>query len=142
MRRELGILAALVVGCVVLGISNPDFTGQSNVVNTLRQISMLGIFALGSAFVIITGGIDLSVGSVIGFTTVFLAIAIQQFGMPPWLAFVAILLICAAFGTAMGAVIQYFDLPPFIVTLAGMFLARGTSFLMSTESIPINSTPT
>ena len=73
MRRELGMFAVLAVACVVLAISNPDFVGQSNVVNTLRQISMLGIFALGSAFVIITGGIDLSVGSVIGLTGVIIA---------------------------------------------------------------------
>jgi ribose/xylose/arabinose/galactoside ABC-type transport system permease subunit len=90
-------------------------------------------------FVIISGGIDLSVGSVIGFTTVFVALAIERAGIPPWLAFAAILAISAAFGAAMGGVIHVFDLPPFIVTLAGMFLARGASFLLSTESIPITA---
>jgi simple sugar transport system permease protein len=90
-------------------------------------------------FVIISGGIDLSVGSVIGFTTVFVALAIERLGIPPLLAFVAILAISAAFGAAMGGIIHFFDLPPFIVTLAGMFLARGASFLMSTESIPITA---
>jgi simple sugar transport system permease protein len=70
-------------------------------------------------FVIISGGIDLSVGSVIGFTTVFVALAIERWGVPPLFAFVAILALSAAFGAAMGAVIHVFDLPPFIVTLAG-----------------------
>jgi ribose transport system permease protein len=73
LRRELGMFVALVLMCLGLWISNPDFLGQSNVVNTTRQIAMLGIFGIGSAFVIITGGIDLSVGSLIGLTGVLIA---------------------------------------------------------------------
>jgi simple sugar transport system permease protein len=90
-------------------------------------------------FVIISGGIDLSVGSVIGFSTVFVALSIERLGIPPLLAFVLLLLLCAAFGAAMGAIVHFFEMPPFIVTLAGMFVARGVSFLMSTESTPINA---
>src|SRR5262249_20143123 len=67
------------------------------------------------------------------------ALAIERWGVPPWLAFAAVLTLCAGFGAAMGAVIHIFDLPPFIVTLAGMFLARGASFLLSTESTPITA---
>jgi len=70
MRRELGMSIALVLMCLGLFISNSDFLGQSNGINTLRQISMLGIYAIGIAFVIITGGIDLSIGSTIGLTGV------------------------------------------------------------------------
>ena len=73
MRRELGMFVALVLMCLGLWASNPDFLGQSNVINTTRQISMLGIFAIGIAFVIITGGIDLSVGSIVGLTGVLIA---------------------------------------------------------------------
>ena len=73
MRRELGMFVALVVMCLGLFISNPDFLGQSNAVNLTRQISMLGIYAIGSGFVIIAGGIDLSVGSVVGLTGVIIA---------------------------------------------------------------------
>ncbi|HEX2672712.1 MAG TPA: ABC transporter permease, partial [Polyangiaceae bacterium] len=73
MRRELGMLLALVLMCIALWTSNSDFLGASNVVNTTRQISMLGIFAVGIAFVIITGGIDLSIGSVVGLTGVIIA---------------------------------------------------------------------
>src|SRR5204863_1573668 len=72
MRRELGMLVALVLMCAGLWFSNPDFLNQSNVVNTTRQIAMLGIFGIGMAFVIITGGIDLSVGSIIGLTGVLI----------------------------------------------------------------------
>ena len=60
MRRELGMFVALVLLCLGLWATNPDFLGASNVVNLTRQISMLGIFAIGISFVIITGGIDLS----------------------------------------------------------------------------------
>ena len=73
MRRELGMFGALVLMCIALTISNPDFAGQSNAINTIRQISMLGIFAIGIGFVIVTGGIDLSVGSVVGLTGVIIA---------------------------------------------------------------------
>ena len=73
MRRELGMSVALLVLCLGLWFSNPDFLGQSNAINTLRQISMLGIFATGMGFVIISGGIDLSIGSVIGLTGVLIA---------------------------------------------------------------------
>ena len=117
----------------------PNFASTRVAANLLTDNAFLGIVATGMTFVIISGGIDLSVGSVIGFTTVFVALAIERLGVPPLVAFVAILLLCAAFGAAMGAIIHVFDMPPFIVTLAGMFLARGASFLMSTESTPIIS---
>src|ERR1700675_3493242 len=115
----------LVAGFAICAMQFPHIASTRVVANLLTDNAFLGIVAVGMTFVIISGGIDLSVGSVIGFTTVFLAITIERHGMPPLLAFAAILAICAVFGAAMGAMIQYFDLPPFIVTLAGMFLARG-----------------
>ncbi len=131
MRRELGMFAALVVACVILGVSNPDFVGQSNVVNTVRQISMLGIFALGSAFVIITGGIDLSVGSVIGLTGVIIAklSSHESGGLGHGLLFsIAVALAVALLiGFAQGLLITRLKLQPFIVTLGGMLLIRGVS---------------
>jgi simple sugar transport system permease protein len=129
----------LVAGFVACAIQFPAIASTRVVANLLTDNAFLGIVATGMTFVIISGGIDLSVGSVIGFTTVFVALAIDTWGLPPWLAFLAVLTICALFGAAMGAIIHHFDLPPFIVTLAGMFLARGASFLLSTESIPISA---
>src|SRR5437016_2129887 len=88
MKRELGMFVALVVMCLALAWSNPTFVGKPNVLNSSRQISMLGIYAIGLAFVIITGGIDLSVGSVIGLTGVIIAkISAPDPGMdkPLWL---------------------------------------------------------
>jgi galactofuranose transport system permease protein len=129
----------LVVGFAICAMQFPNIASTRVVANLLTDNAFLGIVATGMTFVIISGGIDLSVGSVIGFTTVFVALAIERLGVPPLLAFAAILLLCAAFGAAMGGVIHAFDLPPFIVTLAGMFLARGASFLLSTESTPITA---
>ena len=131
--------AVFVAGFIVCSLVFPNFASLRVVMNLLTDNAFLGIVAVGMTFVIVSGGIDLSVGSVIGFTTVFVALAIERWGMPPLVAFVVVLIICAMFGAIMGLTIQYFDLPPFIVTLAGMFLARGVSFLLSTESIPITS---
>lgn len=142
MMRLQGVVVTavvFVVGFAICTLQFANFASTRVVANLLTDNAFLGIVATGMTFVIISGGIDLSVGSVIGFTTVFVALAIERAGMPPWLAFVAVLVLCAAFGATMGAVIQAFDMPPFIVTLAGMFLARGASFLMSTESTAINA---
>jgi simple sugar transport system permease protein len=142
MRRLLPVLVTtlvFVVGFALCSLQFPNFASTRVVANLLTDNAFLGIVAVGMTFVIISGGIDLSVGSVIGFTTVFLAIAIERLGIPPLIAFAIVLAICLLFGAAMGAVIHYFEMPAFIVTLAGMFLARGAAFLMSTESIPINA---
>jgi ribose/xylose/arabinose/galactoside ABC-type transport system permease subunit len=142
MRRLLPVLvttAVFVVGFVLCSLQFANFASTRVVANLLTDNAFLGIVAVGMTFVIISGGIDLSVGSVIGFTTVFLAIAIERYGIPPFVAFAIVVVICLLFGAAMGAVIHYFEMPAFIVTLAGMFLARGAAFLMSTESIPINA---
>ena len=131
MRRELGMTGALLVLCLALFISNSDFLGQSNAVNTLRQISMLGIYAIGSGFVIITGGIDLSVGSVVGLTGVIIARISSQAtgggGHPLVLGIVAALGAALLVGLAQGLLITRLNLQPFIVTLAGMLLVRGVS---------------
>ncbi len=115
----------------------PAFGTTRVIANLLTDKSFLGIAAVGMTFVIISGGIDLSVGSVVAFTGVFCALAIGELGMHPLAAFALSLLIGAAFGASMGAVIHYFKIPAFIVTLAGMFLARGGAFVLSQESIPI-----
>ncbi len=131
MRRELGMFVALVVMCLALFISNPDFLGPSNAINTLRQISMLGIYALGIGFVIITGGIDLSVGSVVGLTGVIIAKLSSQatggLAYPLWLGIGIALVAALLVGLAQGLLITRLKLQPFIVTLGGMLLVRGIS---------------
>jgi ribose transport system permease protein len=131
MKRELGMLGALVVICLVLFLSNADFLGQSNAINTLRQISMLGIFSIGSGFVIITGGIDLSVGSLVGLTGVIIAKISSQAtgggGHSLLLGVTVALAVALLIGLVQGLLITKLDLQPFIVTLAGMLLIRGVA---------------
>jgi ribose transport system permease protein len=131
MRRELGMLGALVLMCIALFISNSDFLGASNIVNMTRQISMLGIFTIGIAFVIITGGIDLSIGSVIGLTGVIIArLSSTQtggLGYPLWIGITVALVAAVTVGVLQGLLITRLKLQPFIVTLGGMLLLRGVS---------------
>jgi ribose transport system permease protein len=131
MRRELGIGVALLVLCLGLWLSNPDFLGPSNTINTLRQISMLGIFAIGMGFVIISGGIDLSIGSVIGLTGVLIAKVsgpnAPGLGYPLWAGILVGLAAALAIGLIQGLLITRLRLQPFIVTLGGMLFIRGLS---------------
>jgi ribose transport system permease protein len=137
MRRELGMAVALLLLCLGLWASNPDFLGASNLVNLTRQIAMLGIFAIGISFVIVTGGIDLSVGSIIGLTGVILASLSGQrdlenpaaggLGYSLWIGVPVALGVAALVGLAQGLLITRLDLQPFIVTLGGMLLLRGVS---------------
>ena len=131
LRREFGMFVALAVICLGLWFSNGDFLSASNIENTVRQIAMLGTFAIGLAFVIITGGIDLSVGSIVGLTGVLLAkLTIggdEAYGLDPWVAVPVVLLVIAGIGLVQGLLITRLDLQPFIVTLGGMLLLRGVS---------------
>lgn len=115
----------------------PNILSTRVIGNLLTDNAFLGIAALGMTFVIISGGIDLSIGSVIAFTGVFLAVILQNTSIHPLFAFALALAITTAFGALMGAIIHYLEMPAFIVTLAGMFLARGMSFVLSIDSIPI-----
>ncbi|MCU0464460.1 MAG: sugar ABC transporter permease YjfF [Anaerolineae bacterium] len=114
-----------------------SFGSMRIVGNLLRDNAFWGIAAIGMTFVIISGGIDLSVGSVIAFTGVFCALMIDRNGWDPLATFTLMLCIGTAFGALMGVVIHYFKIPAFIVTLSGLFLARGMSYVLSTESIRI-----
>ncbi|SMH43542.1 galactofuranose ABC transporter, permease protein YjfF [Azospirillum agricola] len=131
-------IVVLVVGFLLCAVQFPNFASLRVVGNLLTDNAFLGITAIGMTFVILSGGIDLSVGAVIGFTTVLLAVLIEQGGWDPPAAFAAALLAAALFGAAMGAIIHVFRMPPFIVTLAGMFVARGMAFVLTTDSLPIN----
>jgi len=88
--------------------------------------------------VILSGGIDLSVGSVVALTTMLLALGTERAHLSPWLLIPLLLAAGTAFGAAMGWVIQAFEVPAFIVTLAGLFLARGLCYLISVDSIAIS----
>jgi ribose transport system permease protein len=137
MRRELGMFMALLCLCLGLWATNHDFLGASNAINLTRQISMLGVFAIGISFVIITGGIDLSIGSVIGLTGVIIAKLSGAFdpdspaagglGYSLWVGVPVALGVSALVGLAQGLLVTQLRLQPFIVTLGGMLLLRGVS---------------
>ncbi|MGN6779024.1 galactofuranose ABC transporter, permease protein YjfF [Rhizobium sp.] len=122
------------VACVT---QYPNMLSTRVVGNLLTDNAFLGIAAVGMTFVIISGGIDLSIGSIIAFTGVFLAVILRDTAIHPLIAFILALIITTIFGAGMGAIIHYLSMPPFIVTLAGMFLARGIAFVLSIDSIPI-----
>jgi len=137
LRRRLPQLAtALVLAAlyVAAGCLYDGFFGPRVAVNLLADNAALGIAAVGLTLVIFSGGIDLSVGAVVGFTSIFTATLVEQHGIHPAAAAAAALAIGATLGAGMGALIHWFRQPAFLITLAGMFLMRGLAFLISTES--------
>lgn len=98
----------------------------------------LGIVALGLTLVILSGGIDLSVGSVVGFTSIFVASMITDHGMPPLMAWGLALCLGTLLGLLMGFLIESCKLPAFLVTLGGLFFARGMAFVVKQESVTID----
>lgn len=130
---------ALFVGMFgVGGIQYDQFADVQNFLNLLRDNSFFIVLAVGMTFVILTGGIDLSVGSVAALSTMILAKLLQE-GWSVYPAMGAVLLVGILLGALMGLLIHYLDIQPFIATLAGLFLARGITFLISTDQIPISN---
>ena len=129
--------ALVLAGLYTLGcVSFSNFASQRVLVNLFGDNAFLGVAAVGATFVILSGGIDLSVGSVVAFTSIFIAALLGK-GVSPMAAITMALFAGAAFGTLMGFLIRVFDLPPFLVTLAGMFLARGLGFVVASQSMGI-----
>jgi ribose/xylose/arabinose/galactoside ABC-type transport system permease subunit len=116
----------------------PGFMALQVALNLLIDNAFLLVIAIGMTFVILSGGIDLSVGSVLALTTMISAWLLQSGHWPPLAVIAFVLLFGSLFGAAMGALIHYFKLQPFIVTLSGMFLARGLCYLISINSITID----
>jgi ribose/xylose/arabinose/galactoside ABC-type transport system permease subunit len=119
------------------GAAYPGFLSPQVGFNLVIDNAFLLVIAIGMGFVILSGGIDLSVGSMLALSTMVMAWMLHK-GYPPALAIGCVLLLGAGFGAAMGLIIHVFKLQPFIVTLAGMFLARGLCYLISVESITID----
>jgi len=130
-KSNLGLLLVIVFVSAIVGISNISFIDSSNILNLIRQIAMVGIFSIGVAFVIISGGIDLSVGSMIGLTGVLIAkTTIPEpigYNWPLWLGIIFAIFIVMLCGLVQGLIISKLGVQPFIVTLGGMLLLRGVS---------------
>ena len=127
MKKELGIGILLVVVCVVVAIINPRFLGAANLANQARLIGMNGIFSIGMGLVIITGGIDLSVGSVFALQGVLLVMALREWHWPWPVAVLATGLFVMLLGLFNGVFIAKVRMQPFIVTLCGLLFFRGLS---------------
>ncbi len=140
LKRNFPLLITISVfllGYAFCMVEFPAFASTRVICNILTDNAFLGILAVGMTFVILSGGIDLSVGSVVAFTGVLLATMIGEWGISPYVAMSGVLILGALFGGLMGWVIDTLKIPAFIVTLAGMFFLRGVSFVISEQSIPI-----
>jgi galactofuranose transport system permease protein len=134
----LATVSLLVAMFTIASVRYPGFASGQVVLNVFIDNAFLLVVAVGMTFVILTGGIDLSVGAVVALSTVLCATLVQRQGWPPALVLPGVLAVGALLGFAMGCVIHYFEIQPFIVTLAGMFLARGTCYAISVDSVSIN----
>lgn len=133
--REFGVLVALILLCVFLSFASPYFLKPMNIFNVLRQISIIGILAVGQCLVIIIGCLDLSAGTTMGLMGVLCAIFIG-FGIPPIVAFVLVIASGALIGTVNGLLVTRFGVNAFIVTLGMQYIARSVALLI-TGGIPV-----
>lgn len=131
MKKILGmtlLLVALVIAvCVYQSINygHVAFFERDNLFNLAQRIGILGIYAIGAGIVILSGGIDLSIGSIIGFTGVVMAMACSALGWSPWLVAAIVIVMCTIIGFWHGFLIGRFNLQPFVVTLCTLLLLRG-----------------
>ncbi len=125
MKKELGIFLILVALCVVVSILNPRFLSAANLQNTARLVGMYGIFSIGVGVVIITSGIDLSIGSKMALLGVLLSMMLMQSHWPSALAVVLTIGVAMSLGLLHGTLITRMKIQPFIVTLCGLLFYRG-----------------
>ena len=140
-RQTLPLLATVLVCGLIYGYAAINYQNFTDVQNFLsffgRTAAFWGVTAVGMTFVILAGGIDLSVGSVIALSTVLIAVLIQRAGFSPWIAIPVVLVIGTAFGAGQGCLIHFFTVPPFLITLGGLFLARGLALVIQPQSLQI-----
>ncbi len=140
MKKVLGIFGLLVTICVFTAVMNPDFINPYNIQNTVRWTALYGILSIGAAFVIITGGIDLSIGSVVGLVGSVLALLMTVKGVPAPVAIAACLGLSVSIGLIHGLLITKVKLQPFVVTLCGLLLYRGIArYLTDDQSLGFGS---
>ena len=125
MKHILGISGLLIAVFLFTGLLEPNFLTAYNLQNTLRWTALFGIISIGAAFVIITGGIDLSVGSVVGLVGVLLPMLLVGQGWSVPLALVTVLLVSLGLGLLHGVLVTKMKLQPFVVTLCGLLFYRG-----------------
>jgi ribose transport system permease protein len=132
-KREAGILILLVALCTAVAILNPRFLSIPNLRSTGQLIGMFGIFSIGAGMVIITGGIDLSTGSLMALMGIQLAILLVDKHWPWPLAILSVLVVSSLLGLAHGLLITRLKLQPFIVTLCGLLIYRGAAQFIAAD---------
>jgi ribose/xylose/arabinose/galactoside ABC-type transport system permease subunit len=141
LRQRIPILSPALVFIVIFGIGGllyRNFFSLGVLLNLFTDNAFLGVAAVGMTFVIISGGIDLSVGAVISTSAMIIAV-VDQSGAGPLVGIPLALAFGAALGFLLGLIIHFFRAHPFIVTLSGMFLARGLGYVLSWQSVPIEN---
>lgn len=131
IKHNWGILLALIGLFVLFSVISPSFLQVKNLSNILQQISMLCVCSVGMTFVILAGGIDLSVGAILGMTGGIMAYFMTATKMPFGIAIVIGLVIGTFTGILNGVIITYFSLPPFIITLASSQIIRGIVYILT-----------
>ena len=127
LKKDIGLLILILVVGTVVALINPLFISPINLANTANLVGLFGIFAIGQAFVIITGGIELSVGSVIALLGVLFVDLMVNHNVPWPVALLLMLTLGAVLGLAHGLLITRLHLQPFIVTLCGLLIYRGVA---------------
>ena len=130
MGQVVTVTVGLVILCIVFGILNPMFFSGKNVGNLLRQIAPILMIGIGQSYVLITGNIDLSIGSVVGMSCMISATLMTK-GVNPWAAVVITFVCCIAVGILNGQLVANCKLPPFIATLGTMTIARGIAQIVN-----------
>jgi ribose transport system permease protein len=134
VKKELGISVLLLVLCGFTALKNPQFLSPENLSNTANSIGMYGIFSIGIGLVIITGGIELSVGSMLALTGVLLSMALREWHWPWPLAALFVVALSMSLGAVHGFLITRFRMQPFIVTLCGLLIYRGVARFIAHDS--------
>ena len=133
-RKDAVIALLLTVLCAVMALASPQFLSVPNLQNVSRLVGTYGIFSIGVGFVIVTGGIDLSVGSMCALLGVLLSMMLVEWHWPATVALAAALIIGAGLGAAHGVLVTRLRLQPFIVTLCGLLLYRGAARYIARDS--------
>ena len=134
MKKEIGISVLLFVLCAVTSVMNPKFLSPVNLVNTANLIGLYGVFSLGLGLVIITGGIDLSVGSMCALTGIILTMGVTEWHWSWEVALVVVLGVSGLLGLVHGLLVTRAKLQPFIVTLCGLLIYRGIARYIAHDS--------
>ena len=127
LKKDLGLLVLILVVGVVVSVLNPRFLSPINLGNTANLVGLFGLFSIGEGFVIITGGIDLAIGSVFALLGVIYIDLLVTWQLPWWLAVVVVVLGGVALGAVHGLLVTRLKLQPFIVTLCGLLIYRGVA---------------